>query len=168
MITIIASSNRKDSYSLKISYIVSQLLTQQGKPNQILSLASLPQDFIFSHFDGNSHPAFEAIIEKYIAPVEKFVMVIPEYNGSFPGILKSFIDCIPPNHFYGKKSGVIGVADGHAGALRALDMITLILNYLRMDVHWNRPKLSDIPRHLENDTLSEIYVRRLESMLNDI
>lgn len=168
MITIIASTNRPNSYTQRIANEVNTLLSEWHVEKKILSLQDLPHDFIFSHFDGRIHPEFTAVIENYIQPASHFIFVIPEYNGSFPGVVKSFLDCISPRFFHGKKAALIGVADGHAGALRALDMFTLILHHLRMEVHWNKPKLSDILSHMDaGNHLSTQYTERIRSMLKE-
>ena len=168
MITIIAATNRPNSYTQRVANEVDTLLAEKHVEKKLLSLQDLPHDFIFSHFDGRQHPEFSAIIEQYIQPAQRFVFVIPEYNGSFPGVAKSFIDCISPRFFHGKQAALIGVADGHAGGLRALDMFTLVLHHLRMGVHWNKPKLSDIVNHFdEQGKLSPQYSERLNVMLSE-
>lgn len=166
-LTIIVSTNRNDSYSLKVGRIVEEKLKANNVSVFLLSLEELPHDFIFSNFNGKSNPDFQKLINEKIIPSDKFIFIIPEYNGSFPGILKSFIDCIHPKHFNHKNAAVIGVADGHAGALRALDMWTLILNYLKVHVHWNKPKLSDITHHVENGKLNKLYEERIDMLLSD-
>ncbi len=167
MITIISSTNRKNSATQKVALHISNQLKKSNSPFNYLSLEELPHDFLFSNFNGNLNTEFQKITDEKIIPASKFIFVIPEYNGAFPGILKSFIDCIPPKHFHNKHAALVGVADGHAGALRALDMFTLILNHIRVDVHWNKPKLSDIGNNFEGENLNEIYSRRVETMLTD-
>jgi chromate reductase len=167
MITIIASTNRKNSASEKVAQHICNELKKRNVAFNYLSLVDLPHDFIFSNFDGNINKEFQHIIDSKIIPASKLIFIVPEYNGAFPGVLKSFIDCITPKHFFNKQAALVGVADGHAGALRALDMLTLTLNHLRINVHWNKPKLSDIGKYLEADNLSELYSRRIETMLND-
>lgn len=168
MITIISATNRPNSYTQRVANEVNTFLDAKHVEKKILSLQDLPHDFIFSHFDGQLHPEFVSVIENYIQPATHFIFVIPEYNGSFPGIVKSFIDCISPRFFHGKQAALIGVADGHAGGLRALDMFTLVLHHLRMGVHWNKPKLSDIVNHMDqHNQLSSHYADRVRAMLNE-
>lgn len=167
MITIISSTNRKNSATQKVALHICELLKERNIKFNYLSLEELPHDFIFSNFNGNTNEKFQEIVESKIISATKFIFVVPEYNGAFPGILKSFIDCVQPKNFHNKHAALVGVADGHAGALRALDMFTLILNHIRVNVHWNKPKLSDIGHNLENDKLNELYSRRVETMLTD-
>jgi NAD(P)H-dependent FMN reductase len=79
------------------------------------------------------------------------VFIIPEYNGSFPGILKAFIDCVPPRFFHGKKAGLVGVSSGHAGSLRSMDQFTNVLNYLQVSVLHSKPKLSGIEKIIDSE-----------------
>ncbi len=76
---------------------------------------------------------------------------MPEYNGSFPGILKTMIDNTDiKSCWWGKKALLTGIADGRAGNLRGLDHMTGILQYLRMNVFWDKLPLSRI-----NDEIGE-------------
>ena len=81
---------------------------------------------------GNS--IFTQIGQDYIEPAEKILFVLPEYNGSMPGILKLLIDAIEPKVFYGKKAGLIGVSAGRAGNIRGMDHLTDVLHHLQVHV----------------------------------
>src|SRR5690606_6582644 len=56
------------------------------------------------------------------------------YNGSFPGVLKMFIDACSVRQsaktFEGKKAAMAGLAAGKAGNIRGMDHLTGVLNYL--------------------------------------
>lgn len=88
------------------------------------------------------------IIETHIEGADKLVFVIPEYNGSYPGILKLFLDGMPPRLLRDKKAGIIGVSDGRAGNLRGQEHLTGVLHYLKVHVHYAKPKLSSIEEAL--------------------
>jgi len=151
MITIISSTNRKGSNTLKVASHYLQLLEAEGGTAQLLDLSELPETFAFSELYGNRSKGFEQILTQYIEGAEAFVFVIPEYNGGFPGFLKLFVDAIPPSAFNHKKAGVVGLSSGHTGALRGLDHFSNILEYLKVDVIHNRPKLSAIESVLDEN-----------------
>jgi NAD(P)H-dependent FMN reductase len=69
-----------------------------------------------------------------MVPANKFIFVIPEYNGGFPGIVKLFIDACSIRAykptFKNKKAALVGVATGRAGNLRGLDHMTGVLNHV--------------------------------------
>jgi len=144
MITIIAGTNRPDSYTEAVARLYAELLHAEGQDSQLLSLRDLPADLAVSDLYGKRSPVMQEILNNLIIPVDKFVFVVPEYNGSFPGILKMFIDAVPPRNWKDKKAAIIGISSGRAGNLRGQEHLTGIFHYLKMHVHYNKPKLSGI------------------------
>lgn len=104
---------------------------------------NLPVDFAFQNpvFSGEGSPA-EEIAREFLLPAEKWVFVVPEYNGSFPGVLKAFIDGMKPEWFSGKKAALVGIATGRAGNLRGMDHLTDVLMHLGVNVMHNRLPVS--------------------------
>jgi NAD(P)H-dependent FMN reductase len=146
-ITIISGTNRSGSNTLKIARCCEEILHLQGVPTQLYSLEEVPQTLAFSEMFGHRSPAFEEMILSYIDKRHKFLFIAPEYNGSYPGILKTFLEAVHPNHWNFKKAGLIGVADGRAGNLRGIEQLTLVLNYLKMTVFYNKLPISSV-KHL--------------------
>jgi chromate reductase, NAD(P)H dehydrogenase (quinone) len=149
VITVIAGTNRPGSNSAIVANEYLSLLKQEGIDSQLLSLEYLPADFAYADMYGHRREDMNRIIERYISPVNLFVFVIPEYNGGFPGVLKSFIDVVPPAEFHHKKAGLIGISSGHSGSLRAMDQFTNVLNYLKVNVYHFKPKFSKIEEMLD-------------------
>lgn len=150
MITIIVSTHRKNSYTAKMAELVKTRLQQRGQAASVLDLRLLPRDFMWKKIEGEEHPEFDYLIGEHIRDVHKFIFVIPEYNGSFPGMVKTFIDAVPPRFFYTKKAALIGIASGRAGALRALDDMTGVLHYLQVEVLSDKPKFPGIDKILND------------------
>jgi chromate reductase len=151
MITIISATNRPNSSTLKVAKQYAQLLEKQGVNSKIFSLEALPADFIFSDLYGKRSEKFQQLLDEFIIPAQKFVIIIPEYNGSFPGILKTFIDAIHPDINRGKKVTLLGISSGRAGNLRGIDQLTSILHYLGLHVHPNKQPISGIAALLSED-----------------
>lgn len=102
----------------------------------------------------NLHPVIAEIQAEYILGATKLVFIAPEYNGSFPGTLKTFIDAISvhryPENFSAKPVALIGISSGRAGNLRGLDHLADVL--LHMGAHLMSKKL---PISLANKLLDE-------------
>jgi chromate reductase, NAD(P)H dehydrogenase (quinone) len=143
-ITVISATNREDSYTEAVAGLYTEILRDKGYQADLFSLRELPEDVAFAELYGRRSDTMKRLLEKYVADVNKFVFVVPEYNGSFPGILKVFLDSVSPRQWHNKKAGIIGVSSGHSGNLRGQDHLTGVLHYLRMFVHYNKPKLSGI------------------------
>jgi len=170
MISIIIGTNRVGSQSTRVARAYSKILTEHDVPNQIFDLSELPKEVAFSDLYGARTKQMEKLIETYIEDVDHFVFVLPEYNGGFPGIVKVMIDAIPPALFHDKWAALVGVSSGRAGNLRGLDAFGNVLNYLKVNTLYAKPKLSGIEGLWENGRLnesSENQLRKQAKMLID-
>ena len=150
-ITVISGTNRPNSNTEVIARFCEKLLQNEGLNVKFLSLQELPQSIAFTEMYGKRTPEFDAMINEYIENTNKFLIVSPEYNGSFPGLLKTLIDAVHPKFWNHKKAGLIGVADGRAGNLRGIDQLTLILNYLKINVHHNKLPISQVTKLIDEN-----------------
>jgi chromate reductase, NAD(P)H dehydrogenase (quinone) len=151
MITVISSTNRANSNTLKIAKHYVQLLEKQGVNCELFSFENLPHDIAFHELFNKRSDNFQQLLDKFIIPAQKFVFIVPEYNGSFPGLLKVFLDAVHPDLNRGKKAGLVGVSSGRAGNLRGLDHLTGILGYLGIHVHPNKLPVSSVLLLLDTD-----------------
>ncbi len=160
MITIISGTNRPNSNTLKIARYYLKTLQSKGQEAQIFSLEALPENIITSDLYGKRSAAF-APIQEMITKTEKFLFIIPEYNGSFPGVLKTFIDaCDFPDSFYNKKAALTGVSSGKYGNIRGIDHFSGICGYLhlnvlplRLHIPAIKYELNDVEDFFKEDTL---------------
>ena len=144
MITVISCTNRANSNTLKIAEHYLQVLEKQGVNARLFSFEELPHDIAFAEVFNRRSETFQQLLNEFIIPAQKFVLVVPEYNGSFPGILKVFLDAVQPEVNRGKKTMLLGVSSGRAGNLRGMEHLTGILNYLGMHVHPNKLPVSSV------------------------
>lgn len=169
MITIIAGTNRSNSISSQLAAEYQALLAAHNTPSQILDLSELPVDFIFSALYSNTgkNQVFNEITAK-LQLSEKFVFIVPEYNGSFPGVLKAFIDGMDyPNPLRDKKAALVGISSGVQGASLALSHLTDILNYLGMHVLAQKPRLAKIEESMTESSLkNKLYIQLLEEQVD--
>jgi chromate reductase, NAD(P)H dehydrogenase (quinone) len=137
MITIIAGTNRKGSNSKKVALQYQKLLQEKNIESKLLALEDV------NIFERTT--AFETIENDFLKAAEKFIFVLPEYNGSYPGILKLLIDNSDINKVWpNKKALLVGVASGRAGNLRGMEHFTGALMHIKMIVHHNRLPISSV------------------------
>lgn len=163
MITIIVGTNRENSKSRQVAEYYSKLLHAHGAQSQIVDLKDLPQDFAFTALYGNSgkHEVFNQFV-KIINQSEKFVFIVPEYNGSFPGVLKTFIDGLDfPTSFQYKKAALLGISSGVMGGALALSHLTDILNYLNMHVFAVKPRIQRMSANFINGEITDKFIAEL-------
>jgi chromate reductase len=134
MVTIISGTNRPGSWTMKLATYYQKRLREKGLDAGLLSLIQLPDNIIESDLYGKRSAAFEPI-QDIITQTEKFLFVIPEYNGSFPGVLKTFVDaCSFPDSFYEKKAALTGLSSGKYGNIRGIDHFTGVCHYMHLNV----------------------------------
>ncbi|HEY4656679.1 MAG TPA: NAD(P)H-dependent oxidoreductase [Cyclobacteriaceae bacterium] len=163
--TLVCGTNRKDAISLNITEIYKEILAGHGVESELLDLRKLPHDFAFSALYENygKNRAFNPYVDRMLKS-EKFVFIVPEYNGSFPGALKTFIDGLEyPNTFRNKKGALVGIASSGHGASLALSHLTDIFNFCGMSILAYKPRLERIEEHFEDGRLvNEKYRTMLE------
>ncbi|MCH7410036.1 NAD(P)H-dependent oxidoreductase [Belliella sp. DSM 111904] len=166
MIKIIVSTNREQSISRKIAIQYQQTLASLGSASEILDLRDLPHDFLFSAlYENNGKNESYNTFHNLVRSGEKFVFIVPEYNGSFPGVLKAFIDGMTyPNTFKNKKCALLGLSSGIGGGSSALSHLTDIFHYLGMHVHPLKLKFAKIEENMSDNLLTNrLYIELLQT-----
>ncbi len=161
MTTIISGTNRKNSRTLQVANHYSNILTQKEHPHHLLSLVDM--DVI------TRNDELKRIEQEILIPSERFIIIMPEYNGSFPGVLKALMDNSDIRKvWWHKKALLTGVADGRGGNLRGIEHMTNILHYLKMNVHYNKLPLSKINDEMDVDGnfLHEATIKAIEEQIH--
>ncbi len=150
MITVFHGTARADSNSRKISNFYTELLTKKNVPHQFFTLEGVHES-VFNKTPYQEKPAHLTAIENDILmPTSKYIFIIPEYNGSFPGMFKGFIDATDIKKcFHHKKACLTGVAEGRAGNLRGMEHLTNIFHHMKMDVLYQKIPISQVHQHLD-------------------
>ena len=164
MITIISGSGRSDNNTRKVAHEYQVLLAAKNVESRVLSL---DEARVFSRDED-----FIKMEATYLKTADKFIIVLPEYNGSYPGILKLMIDNTDvPKVWAHKKVLLTGVSTGRAGNLRGLEHLTGSLLHMKMNVHHNRLPISVVNKLMngvgqftDNPTLQAIDIQ-LEEFL---
>lgn len=151
MVTLISSTHRPDARTHAVTRLYADLLRQRGIESRILSLEELPHDFIRSDLYGHRSDAFRPI-EQLMADSQMFVFIAPEYNGSYPGELKVFIDALNRKVLSGKHAALIGLSAGKFGNLRGLEHLAGVLTYAGVELMPFRAHLMHIDQRLDMHT----------------
>lgn len=158
MITIISGTNRKDSKTAIVAKHYADSIDPKTTQTVHLILLDEIQGELL-HADMYNPEAMtdklKELQDNTILPADKFIFILPEYNGSYPGIVKLFLDAISvrnyKGNFVGKKALLVGVASGRAGCLRGMDHLNGTLNHVGVTVHPNKLPLSSIESLLDEN-----------------
>lgn len=144
MITIISGSGRSDNNTRKVAYEYQRLLAAKNIESRVLSL---DEARVFSRDE-----VFIQMETEFLKATDKFIIVLPEYNGSYPGILKLMIDNTDVSKvWWHKKVLLTGVSTGRAGNLRGLEHLTGSLLHMKMNVHYNRLPISVVNKLMNGE-----------------
>jgi len=137
-ILLISGTNRPGANALRVTKIIEAHYVSQGLPVELYSLADMPREL----FDATSYatkPASWNAVQQRVVAAAGLHVVTPEYNGSFPGVLKYFIDMLKfPESFERKPVAFVGEAAGVWGGLRSVEQLQLIFGYRNAYVYPER------------------------------
>ncbi len=177
MITIICGTNRKGNKTMKFAQHLFELAKNKGEENvKLLALEDISADILHAEMysEAGQVDSLRKIQDDYMIPANKYLFVIPEYNGSYPGILKLFLDACSirayKETFNGKKAALVGVGSGRAGNLRGMDHLTGVLNHVGTLVMPNKLPISSLEACIDEDgnikaDTSEAMEKQLEALL---
>lgn len=161
MITVIAGTNRPGSNTLRVARRVMDVLRDSNEEATLLDLAELPAEVFAGSGYAKKPPSF-ARFQEAVLSTHGILTVVPEYNGSFPGVLKYFIDMLQfPDSLYEKPAGFIGLSSGPWGGLRAVEQLEMIFQYRHAHLFGRRVFLPRISTVLDGEgKLSDPEIER--------
>ncbi len=151
-ITVISGTDRPGSFSDKVAGYVRNQYEKQGVRCHIAHMTEFPLNSVSGGRYGKAIPEIKAFNEPLLN-ADGWVMVIPEYNGSFPGILKMFIDYLPyPGGLNNKPISFIGEGDGAFGGLRAVEQMQMVAGYRDAHIFPERVFIQRVRKNFDEQT----------------
>jgi NAD(P)H-dependent FMN reductase len=104
-----------------------------------------------------------------MALADALVIVTPEYNHSFPGLLKHILDSCLKEYIH-KAAGIVGVSAGPFGGVRAIqDFLPVIRELGLVNIFWdvnfgNVASVFDVTGKL----LDQAFVKRADKFLDEL
>lgn len=150
-ICILSGTDRKNARALEIAHYLESQYKAAGAQPFVVSLEQFPLHEVQGGRYGAELPEV-ASFRKPVLEADGIVMIVPEYNGSFPGILKLFIDYLPfPQALNLKPLAFVGEAEGAFGALRAVEQLQMVCAYRNALLYPQRVFLQRVSRIFDKD-----------------
>lgn len=161
MIEIVSGTNRPGSRTHEICKIVLKHYQSLGAEAQILDLKEVGLETVNgTQYTSEQPPQIKQAVDR-INKAQGLVMIIPEYNGSYPGALKYFIDhWIYPDSFEHRPVAFIGLG-GRFGGLRPVEHLQGVFGYRNAYVFPQRVFLMNIFGTLKEGTLQDSMAQQL-------
>ena len=167
-IVVVSGTDRPGSRSLDVaSYLIDRFREQPDTQATLLDLNRYPLADVAGGPYGSNRPES---VDRFNAPfmqADGIVFVVPEYNGSFPGILKLFIDYLPfPQALKDRPVAFIGEASGYFGGLRAVEQLQMVAAYRYAKLYPERVFIPAVHKEFDRRTgLSDAFRQSLLASL---
>ena len=164
-IPVILGTTRKGRMSVHAAkFVFSQLQKRQNVTTEFIDIAelSIPVD---DAGETAKDPRFAGAMER----ADAIVIVSPEYNHSFPGLLKHVLDTCLKEYIH-KAAGIVGVSAGVFGGARAIENFLPALRELRLvSIFWD-VNFGQIQKTFDanGQLVDQAYVGRTDKFLNEL
>jgi len=164
-IPIILGTPRRGRQSENVArFVFEQTRKRTDVETELIDVCTLPMK-LDDAGEQMKDPKFSATIDR----CDGLIIVSPEYNHGYPGLLKHALDMNLEEYIH-KAVGICGVSAGSFGGARAIEALLPVMRELGLvtifwDVNFgNVAKLFDDQGNL----LDQGYVRRLDKFLNEL
>ena len=125
-IPIIVGSTRRDRQTIKAARFVLKKAQERGVQTELLDLAEYNFPIMEErlHHRDDPPPRLQEFAGK-IARADSILIVSPEYNNGYPGVLKNALDYLLPE-YERKPFGIVTVSAGGFGGLTCLAQLRLV------------------------------------------
>ena len=128
-IVVVCGTNRQGALSRLLAKEAGEAYKQLGHSVDLLDMQELPAEALQPTAYKEQDPKVAALVQRFLKS-EGAVFIVPEYNGSYPGVLKLFVDMLPyPEGFESRPCAFIGLAAGQFKSLRAVEHFQQVSGY---------------------------------------
>lgn len=127
-IVVICGSTRPKRKSIHVANIIVQQLEDRGVETRLVDFSLLPLPFVIDEsgtFKGQYPDANVQAWSGIAQAADGFIIVSPEYNHGYPGVLKNALDWLY-DEFDKKPVGIVGVSSGLVGGARMIEQLRTI------------------------------------------
>ncbi len=145
MMHILVGTNRPHSRSAQVAEYIKPFYEKQGQEVKVMNLIDVGLDDVKtgSYGDGAKPEAMVNAVDELLES-DGLVVIVPEYNGSYPGALKYFIDHWKyPDSFEHRPVAFIGLG-GRFGGLRPVEHLQQVFGYRNAFMYPDRVFLTNI------------------------
>src|SRR5437899_2777079 len=145
-------------------FVAYQLSGRDTVETELIDIATLP----FSRTDEGQaikDPTFSAKMNR----ADAMVIVAPEYNHGYPGLLKHVLDTLLSEYIH-KAVGIVGVSAGPFGGTRVIENLLPVLREIGLvTIFWD-VNFSSVQKVFAEDgrLLDESYIRRIDKFLKEL
>ncbi len=164
-IPVILGTTRKGRMSEHVArFVHGELLKRKGVTTELIDIAKLPLP-VDDAGEAIKNPTFSEAMNR----ADGLVIVSPEYNHSFPGLLKHVLDSCLKEYIH-KPAGIAGVSAGPFGGARGIQSFLPVLRELGLvAIFWDL-NFGTVSKTFDESgkLLDEAYIRRADKFLGEL
>ena len=154
-ILVFAGSTRQQSFNRRLAAVAAEAARIEGAQATLLELADFEIPMYHADLEARGTPADVIRLKEIMDAHPAWIIVTPEYNGSYTGLLKNTLDWASSpvaghpvfadgsRPFAGKVVGMLSASNGALGGLRAQSHLAPLLINLGC---WLAPRQYALPR----------------------
>lgn len=154
-ILVFAGSTRQQSFNRRLAAVAAEAAHIEGAQATLLELADFDIPMYHADLEARGTPADVIRLKEIMDAHPAWIIVTPEYNGSYTGLLKNTLDWASSpvaghpvfadgsRPFAGKVVGMLSASNGALGGLRAQSHLAPLLINLGC---WLAPRQYALPR----------------------
>jgi len=164
-IPVILGTARQGRESEHAAHFVFEQTKKRAKvETELIDVRSLPMR-LDDAGEQMKDPAFSATVER----CDGLIIVTPEYNHSFPGLLKHALDMNLKEYIH-KAVGICGVSAGAFGGARVIEHLLPVMRELGLVAIFEDVNFGKVGTLFDErgNLLNESYVRRVDKFLDEL
>src|SRR5215470_2853879 len=164
-IPIILGTSRRGRQSENVArFVFEQTKKRAGIETELIDVCKLPLK-LDDAGEQMKDPKFSATIDR----CDGLIIVTPEYNHSFPGLLKHALDMNLKEYIH-KAVGICGVSAGPMGGSRVIESLLPVMRELGLVAIFEDVNFGKIGMLFDErgNLLDQNFVRRVDKFLNEL
>jgi NAD(P)H-dependent FMN reductase len=162
---VILGTTRKGRMSVHAArFIVGQIEKRSGVVTDLIDISKVPMPI-----DDAGEGIKDQQFSERMMSADALVIVTPEYNHSFPGLLKHVLDSCLKEYIH-KAAGLVGVSAGPFGGIRAIqDFLPVMRELGLVNIFWdlNFGNVSNVFDE-SGKLLDQAFIARADKFLNEL
>jgi NAD(P)H-dependent FMN reductase len=157
-----ARQGRESEHAARI--VFEQTKKRAGVETELIDVRTLPM-----RLDDAGEQMKDAKFASTIERCDGLIIVTPEYNHSFPGLLKHALDMNLKEYIH-KAVGICGVSAGPFGGARAIENLLPVMRELGLVTIFEDVNFGNVGTLFDErgNLLDQNFIRRVDSFLNEL
>jgi len=165
-ITLLLGTARKEAVSRGVFEEIANRLVDSGVSFDAVKVGDIVSEARTVAPSDTSQTPAQAAWNAQVKKTDLFIMVLPEYNHSFPGEWKILMDLVAVKEYSGKQVAIATVSAGSFAGVRVMEHVLPVLMYLEFLVSVERLHIGNARELFQHGMLGDEHVsQRIDSFI---